>query len=106
MENDKQACDIQSHLVDGNVLRISIEGRFDFDSHSPFRETYRYIANEVKSATINFSKVTYIDSAALGMLLLFKESLPANTPIQLVGTNDKVRQLFTITKFDEMFDIS
>ena len=57
---------------DGNSVVINISGRFDFNAHHDFRNIYR---NEKSDAayTIDMSGTEYIDSSALGMLLLLRE---------------------------------
>jgi len=47
---------------------------FNFYLHANFRETYREIAPaEVSTVTANLNRSTYMNSSALGMLLLIDE---------------------------------
>jgi len=59
--------------ADGKEVIITIEGRFSFPDHKAFRDAY--LASEPKQTRfiIDMKKTEYIDSAALGMLLVLKE---------------------------------
>ena len=49
---------------------ISIPERFDFSTHKWFTETYDKALVTSKEIVLDFSRVTYIDSSALGMMVL------------------------------------
>lgn len=63
---------------DGKSVSISIENRFDFSLHQIFREAYIGIDTPKVSYTLNLSKTTYMDSSALGMILLLKDHAEKN----------------------------
>ena len=54
------------------IVTISIRERFDFGLHKEFRSTYKD-RDSSASYVINMLEVNYIDSSALGMLLLLRE---------------------------------
>ena len=94
--------------TNGNKINISIGERFDFSNHKEFREAYRNTpegsANEF---IIDMSVTEYVDSSALGMLLLLREhagSEQANVSIKncRAGVND----ILTVSNFDKLFKIS
>ena len=90
---------------DGNSVQVKITGRFDFNAHHDFRNVYR---NEKASAayTIDMSGTDYIDSSALGMLLLLREHAgneSANITIQ--GCNEDIKKIFAISNFEKLFTI-
>lgn len=91
---------------DGDVISINISGRFDFNAHHDFRNIYR---NEKSSAAYNIdmSGTEYIDSSALGMLLLLREHAGnENSKITISGCNDDIRKIFAISNFEKLFTIS
>ncbi len=91
---------------DGNTVNISITGRFDFNSHHDFRNIYR---NEKPDAAyiIDMSGTEYIDSSALGMLLLLREHAGNESAnISINGCNDDIKKIFTISNFEKLFTIS
>ncbi|NQD58450.1 STAS domain-containing protein, partial [Pseudomonas sp. CM25] len=57
---------------DGKKLTIKIKGRFDFGKHQEFRKAYERISKP-DSVVVDLSDATYIDSSALGMLLMLRD---------------------------------
>lgn len=54
-------------------LTIFVDGRFDYSCHKLFKEAF-VSANKAASVyEIDLSRVTYLDSSALGMLLLLRD---------------------------------
>ena len=91
---------------DGNLV-IKVSGRFDFSEHEAFRKTYESQAIEPSQFTVDLSDTTYLDSSALGMLLLLRDHAGSTeSEIKIVNCNDDVRKLFSISNFDQLFSIS
>ncbi len=91
---------------DGCELTIVVGEKFDFGQHKEFREAYR---NE--SATlryrVNLSQARYLDSSALGMLLLLKKHAGGEAAqVTLEGANDEVRKILEIANFHRIFNMS
>ena len=90
----------------GDSVDIKITGRFDFNAHHDFRNIYR---NEKSDAqyTIDMSGTDYIDSSALGMLLLLREHAGNETAkITISGCNDDIKKIFAISNFEKLFTIA
>lgn len=90
----------------GNSVLINISGRFDFNAHHDFRNIYR---NEKSNAayTIDMSGTEYIDSSALGMLLLLREHAGNESAnISINDCNDDIKKIFAISNFEKLFTIS
>jgi len=88
-----------------NEVTLDIQGDFTYQLHREFREAYR---NEPvgTSYIINLLKTEYMDSAALGMLLLLREHAGGeDANISINGCRDSLRKIFTIARFDELFQI-
>ena len=91
---------------DGTHLTISIQGRFDFNIYKDFRDAYDDSLKSVKKYTINMTQTEYLDSSALGMLLVLREQAGAdNADIEITGANSEINKIFSISNFDKMFDI-
>jgi len=89
----------------GSSVLIKITGRFDFNAHHDFRNVYR---NEKLNAayTIDMSGTEYIDSSALGMLLLLREHAGNESAnITITGCNDDIKKIFAISNFEKLFTI-
>ena len=91
---------------DGSHLTISIQGRFDFNIYKDFRDAYEGCIDSIKKFTINMAQTEYLDSSALGMLLVLREQAGAdNSDIEIVGANTEINKILNISNFDRMFDI-
>jgi len=92
--------------LDGNNARLTLEGRFDFNANKDFRDAYEsVVANPAVSVIeLSFTRVDYLDSSALGMLLLLKDKADAaHKRVELSGTQGTVRQVFEIANFQKLF---
>jgi len=92
---------------DGTKLTISIKGRFDFGKHSEFRESYENLKPKPQSFEVNLKDATYLDSSALGMLLLLRDHAGGeNAEIKLTNANADVRKILAISNFEQIFDVA
>lgn len=92
---------------DGQKLTISVKGRFDFGKHQEFRKSYESVEPEPKSYELDLKETTYLDSSALGMLLLLRDHAGGDdSRIRVVNPNSDVRKILAISNFDKLFDIS
>ena len=93
----------------GQTLTISISGRFDFTLHKEFREAYTDAnkSGDVKSYIIDLSSTDYMDSSALGMLLLLREYAGGDKGnIQIKNCNAEIKEILEISNFDRLFSIN
>jgi HptB-dependent secretion and biofilm anti anti-sigma factor len=91
-----------------NTARMSMYGRFDFQVHREFKEAYTPLLENavVKEIEVEMSKVDYLDSSALGMLMLLNERARAvNKPITLLNTSGVVSQVLAVANFSKIFNI-
>ncbi len=92
--------------ADGSVLTIKIRGRFDFNSHQKFRDMYENNDDRVKEYVIDMVEATYLDSSALGMLLLLRDFAGGDSAkITIINCNHDVRKILTISNFEQLFNI-
>ncbi|MDH5483719.1 MAG: STAS domain-containing protein [Gammaproteobacteria bacterium] len=89
---------------ENKTLTINIDGQFDFSAHPSFRNSYQNIDPSF-NVIVNLGNTEYVDSAALGMLLLLDEHF-TNTKIKIINTNELTRQVLGIAHFEKKFDIS
>lgn len=96
----------QNVVSDGKEVTISIDGRFDFNVHQDFRSAYRDQRPDAKYI-IKMSGTDYIDSSALGMLLLLREHAGNdNADITITGCKDEIKKILSIANFERLFKIS
>lgn len=89
-------------------LTLALTGRFDFCSNREFRGAYEARLKEegIKEIAVDLGQVEYMDSSALGMLLLLKEkSAVAGKTITLVNCRGVVRQILEVVNFQKLFTI-
>jgi len=106
MDNNEQKMKVYES-EDGTVT-IVLPEKFNFDSHTIFRNSYAdYPVG--RKFILDFSRVAYIDSSALGMLLLMKEHVSGiekkSNNISFIGCMSKVAEIFKIANFNRLFEI-
>lgn len=90
----------------GNELTIRVDGRFDFSAHQEFREAYEGVADKVNDYIVDLGSTSYLDSSALGMLLLLRDHAGGDSAhVKIVNCNDDVRKILTISNFEQLFTI-
>lgn len=92
--------------LDGTKLTIAVKGRFDFGSHQSFREAYERFYRVPNTYVVDLKETTYLDSSALGMLLLLRDHAGDDADIRVINSNSDVRKILGISNFDKLFDIS
>lgn len=89
----------------GSKVSIVIKGRFDFNDHAEFREAYRQYSPNA-NYTLDMSDAEYMDSSALGMLLLLREHAGGdNAHIEVVGCKPEIKKILAIANFQKLFEI-
>ena len=87
-------------------LTISIEEQFDFSKHQDFKDCYSEITEAGTDYVIDLSNTSYMDSSALGMILLLREH--ANNfdgRVVLRHPSDSVYKVLEIAQFQKLIDI-
>ena len=93
--------------LDGKKLTIAIKGRFDFGSHQSFRGAYERFYKVPEVYVVDLKEATYMDSSALGMLLLLRDYAGGdNAEVQVINISSDVRKILAISNFDKLFDIN
>jgi len=87
---------------------IDMTGRFDFQVHRDFKDAYAPLLDNaaVREIEIEMSEVNYMDSAALGMLLLLSERAnAANKLVVLANASGTVSRVLEVANFSNIFNI-
>jgi anti-anti-sigma factor len=95
-----------SSANDGVIIHV--DGRFDFYARHEFTSISREAldAPHVKNITVNLSGVKYLDSAALGMLLLLRDKCTSRKKeITLAKPSAHVAETLKIVNFDKLFRV-
>lgn len=92
----------------GDNMLLAMSGRFDFNDHRVLKSTYDPILlmEGVKRIEIDMAEIDYLDSSALGMLMLLRErALAAGKTVVLSRPNPTVAQILDIANFKKLFTI-
>ena len=96
-----------SKSADGTELTIRISGRFDFSAHQEFRGSYENLPAKPRAYIIDMRETSYLDSSALGMLLLLRDYAGGDSAkISLINCNAEVKKILTISNFEQLFKIA
>jgi len=91
---------------DDKHVTIAIDDRFDFSLHQQFRDSYNQCLVEGTLFTLDLSNTSYMDSSALGMILLLKDHAE-NVAGKVVITNPNadVNKILEIAQFHRLLTI-
>lgn len=95
-------------LADAKTVNIKISGRFDFAVQNEFRECYYHKGpGDKKVFIIDMSNANYMDSSALGMLLMMREYLGGNeADITIIKCSPDIKNILTVANFQSLFKMA
>jgi len=98
---------VAAHRIDdGQTLVIRVDGRFDFSTHQAFRDAYEQADPTINRYVVDLAEATYLDSSALGMLLLLRDHAGGDSAqISIENCNSDVRRILSISNFEQLFSI-
>lgn len=94
---------------DGAKAVVKLSGRFDFNTHRDFRNACDPLVADagIREIQVEFSEVDYLDSSALGMLLMLRDKASGvGKDVALAGVKGNVKQVMDIANFSKLFKIS
>jgi anti-anti-sigma factor len=84
---------------------IKVNGRFDFSCHGEFREAYSN-APSGTDFVVDMGAASYMDSAALGMLLLLREHVQQQGGrVSITNCRGQTYDVLQIANFHRLFKI-
>lgn len=98
-----------SRFIQDKNATLKLSGNFVFDTYRDFTDQYASLLNEskVSSITIDLSEVEYLDSSALGMLLILKErAAEKHVSVTLKRPCGNVKQILEVASFGKLFHIA
>ena len=89
---------------DGQELTISIVGRFDNAVQTEFKDSYQNVT--VARYIVDFTDTDFIDSSALGMLMMMREHLGGEAAdITLKNCSQDIKVILSVSNFQNLFTI-
>lgn len=97
-----------SQKIENDILYVTMEGSFTFSDNQAFRSIAEDVPkHSIVGVELDFSGVDYVDSAALGMLLLLRDITDKkHIPVSIKGVTSQVKKVFDVSRFDQLFKIS
>lgn len=97
---------IESSLTDNDMsMVIAVKGRFDFSVANDFRNCYRN--DPVKNQyIIDLKDTNFMDSAAVGMILLLHEFTENKSHIRLQNCNTAIKKIVVLSHIDRFVEIA
>ncbi len=99
--------DIQTTIENGRAV-LHLDGRFDFKCGISFRHATKPLLEtpEINTLELDFDRVSFIDSSALGLLLLLRaQANDIKKEVVLTHSSAELRKVLSIAQFDKMFRI-
>ncbi len=91
----------------GNELTIKVDGKFDFSCHQEFRSAYEGSSNKPNKYIIDLADTTYLDSSALGMLLLLRDFAGGDSSeIHITNCSPEIKKILAISNFEQLFSVT
>lgn len=88
------------------TLNIQVEDQFDFSKHQDFKDTYVQHADKGTQYVIDLSRTSYMDSSALGMILLLREHANrCEGSLAITKPSDSVYRVLEIAQFPKLIEI-
>ena len=88
----------------GTALEIALEGRLDTTT-APELEKELGGLNDVTTLTLDFSKLEYISSAGLRVLLSAHKIMSRKGGMKVTHVNEIVNEVFEVTGFSDILTI-
>ncbi|MFT5442300.1 MAG: anti-anti-sigma factor [Myxococcota bacterium] len=87
-------------------LAIKVSGRFDFSLHEEFRASYSEVEAKGLKVVVDLAEVEYMDSSALGMLLLLREYVGEDqAKVRLINGAPEIMNILHVSNFDQLFKV-
>lgn len=86
-----------------NTITLHVSGKFDFRM---VKEFHRVLERTPQTWIVDLADAEYVDSSALGLLLLLREQVHGNTQrVQLRGLRGQPREVLLMARFDRLFKL-
>lgn len=90
----------------GDKVIIAVTGKFDFQLYDAFRSSYADTSGQGVQYEVDLSGTEYLDSSALGMLLLLREHAGGeSSKIDITRVSDDVKKILDVANFGKLFNI-
>ena len=92
--------------LDNDALTLSLEGRLDTMTAPELEAELKQSLENVNTLTLDFSRLEYISSAGLRVLLSAHKLMSAKGSMTVTHVNEIVREVFDVTGFADILHIA
>lgn len=92
--------------VNGGELTLALEGRLDTVTAPELEAELKASLGGAESLTLDFSKLDYISSAGLRVLLSAHKIMAAKGGMKVTNVNEIVAEVFEVTGFSDILNIA
>lgn len=89
----------------GTELSVALEGRLDTTTAPQLEAEMKTVLPNVKELTFDFSKLDYISSAGLRVLLSTQKVMNKQGSMRITNVNDTIMEIFDVTGFADILTI-
>lgn len=91
----------------GDAYQLTLSGNFTFSDNAKFRGILATLRDaQASSLTLDMAQLEFIDSAALGMLLLLHdEASRSGFSVHMENVTGQIKKMLQLSNFDEIFSI-
>ncbi len=91
-----------------HAIKVRLPNRFDFNYHQTFSQECNSLLNDqaCQSVELDFSQVQYLDSSALGMLVLLakKNKGQGNKTLIIQGAQNTAKEILEMANLNKLYE--
>ena len=91
--------------LEGSTLTVALEGRLDTTTAPELEKELKSALNGVTELVFDFSKLDYISSAGLRVLLSAQKQMSKQGGMKVTKVNEMVMEVFEVTGFTDILTI-
>lgn len=92
--------------VNNNNLNIALEGRLDTTTAPQLEAELKASLNDISELVFDFSKLEYISSAGLRVLLSAQKVMNQQGSMKIINVSAEIMEVFEITGFTDILTIA
>ena len=95
---------IEKTIENGKAV-FALDGRLDTLTSPDLDKALEALPEEANELVMDFSKLTYVSSAGLRVLLRAHKKMMPKGGFKICGVNDTIQEIFDVTGFSEILTI-
>ena len=91
--------------LEGTELNVELEGELDTNTAPRLQELFDRITKDITVLNLDFSKLDYISSAGLRVLLRAQKTMNKQGKMVIRGCNKNILEMFEVTGFSDILTL-